>query len=61
MRLVAVDGELEIDGDRRLGGRGVYLCPSPECAERARARGVMGRRLRAAVRFPADLAGKVSG
>jgi len=57
VRLTARDGELVVDRERRLGGRGVYLCPSAGCVERARKRGGFARRLRAAVETPPDLAG----
>ena len=60
MRLGAVDGALVIDRDRRLGGRGVYLCPGETCAGRARRRGALARRLKCALTVPADLAEQVS-
>ena len=46
VRLCAVGGALVIDRERRLGGRGVYLCPSAACAGRARRRGALARRLK---------------
>jgi predicted RNA-binding protein YlxR (DUF448 family) len=52
-------GELVIDRERRLGGRGVHLCPDARCAELARRRGSLGRRLRRAVTVPEDLERRV--
>jgi predicted RNA-binding protein YlxR (DUF448 family) len=59
VRLCAVDGGLVLDRDRRLGGRGVYLCPSAQCAFHARRRGALARRLKCALTLPADLVEQV--
>jgi len=48
-----------IDRERRLGGRGVYLCPSAACAGHARRRGALARRLKCSLTLPADLAEQV--
>jgi predicted RNA-binding protein YlxR (DUF448 family) len=60
VRLRAVEGVLVVDRDHRLGGRGVYLCPSMRCAGHARRRGALARRLKCALTVPADLAEQVS-
>ena len=52
-------GRLWSIDERRLGGRGVYLCPSAACAGRARRRGALARRLKCALTLPADLAEQV--
>jgi predicted RNA-binding protein YlxR (DUF448 family) len=59
VRLCAVDGALVVDHERRLGGRGVYVCPSATCAGSARRRGALTRRLKCALTLPADLAEQV--
>ncbi|MFL6041117.1 MAG: YlxR family protein [Gaiellales bacterium] len=59
VRLTARDGILVVDRERRLGGRGAYICPSADCAERARRRGALPRRLRGEVTVPADLAAHI--
>jgi uncharacterized protein len=46
VRVAAADGRVQIDRDRRLGGRGAYVCPDPECARRAARPGGLSRRLR---------------
>jgi uncharacterized protein len=58
--MTAADGVLAIDGERRLPGRGVYLCPRRECAERAGRKGAIPRRLRCSVMVPPDLADRVA-
>jgi predicted RNA-binding protein YlxR (DUF448 family) len=60
VRLVAPDGRVVVDRERRLGGRGVYVCPEAACAERARRKGGLGRRFRASVEVPGDLAAQVT-
>jgi predicted RNA-binding protein YlxR (DUF448 family) len=60
VRLCAVDGSLVVDRERRLGGRGVYLCPDAACAGEARRRGALSRRLKCALTLPADLVEQVS-
>ena len=60
VRMTVVDGALAIDGERRLPGRGVYLCPSRGCAERARRKGAIPRRLRFSVMVPPDLADRMA-
>ena len=59
VRLCAVRGAAVIDRERRLGGRGVYLCPSAACAGQARRRGALARRLKCSLTLPADLAEQV--
>jgi predicted RNA-binding protein YlxR (DUF448 family) len=49
------DGVLAVDRDRRLPGRGVYLCPQAGCATLARRRGAIPRRLRCTLTVPPDL------
>ncbi len=46
VRVAAVNGRVELDRDRRLGGRGAYLCPNAGCARMAARKGGLGRRLR---------------
>jgi len=60
VRIGVVAGELVIDRDRRLAGRGVYLCPTRRCAEQARRRGAIPRRLRCMVTVPPDLEDRVA-
>ena len=55
MRVAAVDGQLQIDRDRRLGGRGAYLCPDAECARKAARNGSLARRLRRPVEGVTEL------
>jgi len=59
VRLCLVGGAVVIDRERRLGGRGVYLCPSAACAGQARRRGALARRLKCSLTLPADLAEQV--
>jgi predicted RNA-binding protein YlxR (DUF448 family) len=60
VRFGAVRGEdglmLVRDADGRLGGRGLYTCPSQECFERAAGRRGFSRGARAAVTVDAALA-----
>jgi predicted RNA-binding protein YlxR (DUF448 family) len=58
--MAVVDGELVIDRDRRLPGRGVYLCPERSCAAQARRRGAIPRKLRCTVTVPPDLEDRVA-
>jgi predicted RNA-binding protein YlxR (DUF448 family) len=58
--MAVVDGALALDRGRRLPGRGVYLCPGRECAERARRKGAIPRRLRFDVMVPPDLEDRVA-
>jgi len=60
VRLCAKDGVLVVDRERRLGGRGAYVCPSATCAGRAGRRETLARRLKCALTLPADLAERVS-
>jgi predicted RNA-binding protein YlxR (DUF448 family) len=39
-------GKLRMDGKRRLGGRGAYLCVSKTCFEKALTKGLFSRALR---------------
>ena len=55
VRVTAVDGQVQIDRDRRIGGRGAYLCPDPECARKAARKGSLARRLRRPVEGVAEL------
>jgi uncharacterized protein len=55
VRLVVCGGRVEIDRERRSGGRGAYLCPDPACARRAVRRGALARRLRQPVSGLASL------
>jgi uncharacterized protein len=59
VRVAAVNGRVEIDRDRRLGGRGAYLCPDPECARRAARKGGLSRRLRGPADGVSELAGRL--
>jgi predicted RNA-binding protein YlxR (DUF448 family) len=60
VRIGISEGELVVDGDRRLPGRGTYLCPDAECVARAVGRGAIPRRLRCPVRVPPDLEARVA-
>jgi uncharacterized protein len=60
VRIGVVAGELVIDRDRRIGGRGVYLCPERACTTQARRRGAIPRRLRCTVTVPPDLEDRVA-
>jgi uncharacterized protein len=60
VRLCAVDGLLVVDRDRRLGGRGVYVCRDAVCAGYARRRGTLSRKLKCTLTLPADLVEQVS-
>jgi uncharacterized protein len=60
VRLTAKDGRVVIDSERRLGGRGAYVCPSAECAERAVRKGGLARRLRSSAEMPEDLPEQVT-
>ena len=51
---------LVVDRERRLGGRGVYVCPGAACAGLARRRGALARRLKCALTLPSDLEEQVS-
>jgi predicted RNA-binding protein YlxR (DUF448 family) len=55
VRVTAVDGHVQIDGDHRLGGRGAYLCPDAECARKAARKGSLAKRLRRPVEGVAEL------
>jgi predicted RNA-binding protein YlxR (DUF448 family) len=61
VRLTVREGALVIDAERRLGGRGAYLCPQASCATAARKRGALPRRLRTPVEVPDDLEQRVAG
>jgi uncharacterized protein len=58
--MTVVEGALVIDRERRLPGRGVYLCPSRTCAGQARRKGALARRLRFSVMVPPDLEERVA-
>jgi predicted RNA-binding protein YlxR (DUF448 family) len=60
VRIGVVEGELVVDRERRLQGRGVYLCPARQCAIAARRRGAIPRRLRCMVTVPPDLDDRVA-
>jgi len=60
VRMVASAGALVVETDRRLPGRGVYLCPEAGCAAQARRRGAIPRRLRCSVTVPPDLEERVA-
>lgn len=49
VRFVLVDGTVQVDVDRRSGGRGVNLHPTRQCLERASKHGAFGRGFRKAV------------
>jgi len=53
-RLAVVDGAVVLDAGRDLPGRGAYLCPRPECWERAVARGAFERAFRRPVEAPSE-------
>jgi len=54
VRLAAVDGTVTADPQRRLPGRGAYLCPRRECWDRAVARRAFSRAFRRPVDVPAE-------
>jgi len=60
VRIGVADGEIVVDRDRRLQGRGVYLCPERQCAAEARRRGAIPRRLRCMLTVPSDLEDRVA-
>ncbi|MBP7125071.1 YlxR family protein [Myxococcota bacterium] len=43
---VGPSGDVSVDLERRLSGRGAYLCPQSTCLKRALARGSVPRALR---------------
>jgi predicted RNA-binding protein YlxR (DUF448 family) len=47
LRLVAAGGQVALDRERRLGGRGAWLHPDATCLSRALRRGAFPRALRA--------------
>jgi len=51
IRLQVHDGRLTI-GERPGAGRSTYLCPDPECLDRALKRGAFRRSLRTDVTIP---------
>ena len=55
LRVTVVDGELVLDLRRRIGGRGAWLHPDPDCLTRAERRRAFPRALR--VPGPLDVAG----
>jgi uncharacterized protein len=59
LRFVAPAGVLELDGGRRLPGRGAYTCRRPSCFERAQARRAFARTLRRRVAVPSGLKASV--
>lgn len=57
VRLVVADGEVVVDRDRRLPGRGVHLHPGPDCLALALRRRALARGLRSADARTDGLAG----
>jgi predicted RNA-binding protein YlxR (DUF448 family) len=55
VRFVAPTGVLELDGQPRRPGRGVYTCRRTACFERAAARRAFARTLRRTVAVPSGL------
>ena len=55
LRVAVVDGDLVLDLRRRIGGRGAWLHPDPDCLTRAERRRAFPRALR--VPGPLDVAG----
>jgi predicted RNA-binding protein YlxR (DUF448 family) len=54
VRLAVWEGKVVTDPERRLPGRGAFLCPRPECWERAVARRAFPRAFRRRVEVPAE-------
>jgi predicted RNA-binding protein YlxR (DUF448 family) len=54
LRVAVVDGELVLDLRRRIGGRGAWIHPDPDCLTRAERRRAFARALR--VPGPLDVA-----
>lgn len=52
VRMVARENHLLIDKDQSLDGRGIYLCPSLACMEKAKKRRAVNHRLKR--NFPAQ-------
>ena len=44
--VLSAEGQLHLDGNKRLPGRGAYLCPSLESVQRALKRKCLDRALR---------------
>jgi predicted RNA-binding protein YlxR (DUF448 family) len=55
LRVAVVDGELVLDLRRRIGGRGAWIHPDPDCLTKAERRRAFPRALR--VPGPLDVAG----
>jgi uncharacterized protein len=55
VRFVARDGELALDAEKRVTGRGAYTCRRLVCFERAEARRAFARTLRRTVAVPSGL------
>lgn len=45
IRIAGYEGEVSIDKTGKAKGRGVYLCPSKECFEKAQKKKAIGRNL----------------
>lgn len=43
------EGEIKVDPQGRMNGRGAYICPDPECLSAAIKRGAIARALKAPV------------
>lgn len=43
------EGEIILDTDGRKNGRGVYICPNPECLKRVRKTGALSRSLKSEI------------
>jgi predicted RNA-binding protein YlxR (DUF448 family) len=54
VRLATAGGTIVADRERRLPGRGAYLCPLRECWDRAVARRAFPRAFRRPVDVPAE-------
>lgn len=54
VRLVAAGGEVVVDAEQRLPGRGAYLCRSAGCWELAMRRKAFARAFRQPVTVPGD-------
>ena len=54
MRLALVDGELAVDREARLPGRGAWVHPHPACVAEAARRGAFERAFRRPVTTPAE-------
>lgn len=46
IRLVNVNGAIKLDIDKKLFGRGAYICRSAECVAKARKKNILARHFR---------------